>query len=204
MSQESMVEDGYQPSLVEHQTARLIVMSGCSGGGKSSLLAELGRRGHAIYEEPGRQVVKEQLYLGGDALPWANVARFVDLTVSRSIHNMVMAARSCRLSFFDRGIIDQIGGLEQIGLAVPADLREAAHLLRYNRTAFFTPPWPEIFRTDSERRHSLEDASASYEPLKATYERMGYEVVELPKVTVALRADFILQRIPEQAHQGSH
>ena len=195
MSQESMVEDGYQPSFVERETARLIVLSGCSGGGKSSLLAELGWRGHAIYEEPGRQVVKEQLYLGGDALPWANVARFVDLTVSRSIHNMVMAARSGRLSFFDRGIIDQIAGLEQMGLAVPADLREAARRLRYNWTVFFTPPWPEIFRTDSERRQSFVDASASYEPLRATYERMGYEVVELPKLPVSLRADFIKQRI---------
>jgi predicted ATPase len=145
MSQESMVEDGYQPFLVVRNTDRLVVLSGCSGGGKSSLLAELGRRGHAIYEEPGRLVVKEQLYLGGDALPWANVARFVDLSVSRSIHNMVMAARSGRLSFFDRGIIDQIAGLEQTGLAVPADLREAARRLRYNRTAFSRRPGRKFF-----------------------------------------------------------
>lgn len=195
MSQENIVEDGYQPRLVEGAKNRLVVLSGCSGGDKSSLIAELGRRGHSVYEEPGRQVVKEQLYLGGDALPWVNVARFVDLTVSRSIHNMVMAARSGRLSFFDRGLIDQMCGLEQTGLHVSAELRQAAHLFRYNRTVFFTPPWPEIFRTDAERRNSFEEAQASYEPLRAAYQRMGYEVVELPRAPVSVRADMIMQRI---------
>jgi predicted ATPase len=35
---------------------RFVVISGCSGGGKSTLLAELGRRGHAVVEEPGRRI----------------------------------------------------------------------------------------------------------------------------------------------------
>ncbi|HEY5105435.1 MAG TPA: AAA family ATPase [Caulobacteraceae bacterium] len=38
-----------------------MVISGCSGGGKSTLLAELGRRGHATIEEPGRRIVREEL-----------------------------------------------------------------------------------------------------------------------------------------------
>ena len=49
------------------QTVR-VVISGCSGGGKSTLLAELGARGYAVFEEPGRAIVKEQLVSGGDAL----------------------------------------------------------------------------------------------------------------------------------------
>jgi predicted ATPase len=95
-------EDSYRPELVLDRADRLVVLSGCSGGGKSSLLAELGRRGFAIFEEPGRQIVKEQLFIGGDALPWADPAKFVDLTVSRAIYNLILAARSSRASFFDR------------------------------------------------------------------------------------------------------
>ena len=60
----------YQPSLVQGKARQFVVRSGCSGAGISSLLAKLGRRGFPIYEEPSRQVVKEQLYIGGDALPW--------------------------------------------------------------------------------------------------------------------------------------
>ena len=64
------IEAEYQPALVQGKAHKFVVLSGCSGAGKSSLLSELGRRGFPIYEEPGRQVVKEQLYIGGDALPW--------------------------------------------------------------------------------------------------------------------------------------
>jgi predicted ATPase len=35
---------------------RFVVISGCSGGGQSSLVAELGRRGRTILEEPGRRI----------------------------------------------------------------------------------------------------------------------------------------------------
>src|SRR6516165_4381432 len=54
------------------------------------------------------RVVKEQLYIGGDALPWGKVHQFVELTISRSIYHLVTAARRDQLSFFDRGIIDQV------------------------------------------------------------------------------------------------
>ena len=39
---------------------RFVVISGCSGGGKSTLLAELGRRGYAVVEEPGLRIVQNQ------------------------------------------------------------------------------------------------------------------------------------------------
>jgi predicted ATPase len=44
---------------------QFVVISGCSGGGKSTLIAELGRRGYPVVEEPGRRIVKEELASGG-------------------------------------------------------------------------------------------------------------------------------------------
>lgn len=185
-------EDGYQLPLVAHKAEQLVVLSGCSGAGKSSLLAELGHRGFAIYEEPGRQVVKEQLYIGGDALPWGNVGQFVELTISRSIHHMVIAARNDQVSFFDRGIVDQISGLRHSNLPIPDHLSTAVERLRYNETVFVVPPWPEIFGNDAERRHSFDDAVSSYASLLRTYETFGYRIVPVPKVDVSARADFVL------------
>ena len=49
---------------------RLVVLSGCSGGGKSALLAEMARRGRRVFPEAGRQVVREETFIGGGALPW--------------------------------------------------------------------------------------------------------------------------------------
>ena len=48
---------------------RFVVISGCSSGGKSTLIAELSRRGYAVVEEPGRRIVKEEMARNGLALP---------------------------------------------------------------------------------------------------------------------------------------
>jgi predicted ATPase len=190
-------EAGYQPSLVHGKAGKFVVLSGCSGAGKSSLLAELGRRGFPIYEEPGRQVVKEQLYIGGDALPWGNWSLFVELTISRSIYHIVTAARRDRLSFFDRGIVDQVSGLERRGLPIPEHLAAAVDRFRYHETVFMMPPWPEIFSNDDERRHSFEDALASYPTLLRTYDRFGYRIIPVPKLDVSARADFVVNHLKE-------
>lgn len=60
-----------------------VVISGCSGGGKSSLLTELAKRGYQVVLEPGRQIVKEQSVIEGDALPWVNLEKFLELALSR-------------------------------------------------------------------------------------------------------------------------
>jgi predicted ATPase len=188
-------EQEYQPQIVAQKRDRFVVLSGCSGGGKSSLLAELGRRGFAIYEEPGRQVVKEQLLIGGDALPWDNIDLFLELTISRSIHHLVEAARSDAFAFFDRGIIDQVNGYRMRGREVPKHLLGAVEHFRYRETVFMVPPWREIFANDAERRHSFEESVAMYDALVETYEHFGYRPVVIPKMDVAARADFVLAQL---------
>ena len=59
-----------------------VIISGCSSGGKSTLLDELARRGHATVPEPGRRVVREEQASGGTALPWADTRAFVDRIVA--------------------------------------------------------------------------------------------------------------------------
>ena len=47
---------------------KLIVISGCSSGGKSTLLEELKNNGYAVIPEVGREIVKEQLLSLGNCL----------------------------------------------------------------------------------------------------------------------------------------
>ena len=195
MSDPNESEEGYQPRLIENKADQFVVLSGCSGGGKSSLLAELGRRGFPVFEEPGRQIVKEQAYIGGDAFPWQNPGKFLELCIYRAMHQMISAARSNQRSFFDRGIVDAFCGLEHMNQPVPEHLATAARKCRYHRKVFFMPPWREIFHNDDERRHSFDDGVAEYSRLLVTYLRLGYEVVEAPKLDIAARADFIIDRI---------
>ena len=159
------------------------------------MLAELKRRGFVTYAEPGRDVVREQLETGGNALPWGDVERFIELTIARSLSNLRDAARSDRIAFFDRGIIDQVNGYRARGMEIPKHLLSAVEHFRYRETVFVVPPWCEIFANDVERRHSFEDSVAMYEALVETYEHFGYRPVVIPKMEVAARADFVLAQL---------
>jgi predicted ATPase len=172
---------------------RFVVISGCSGGGKSTLLAELHRRGHAVVEEPGRRIVSQELEGDGSALPWVNGEAFARRAMAVALADREAARQLTGWVFFDRGLIDAAAALQHVTGEPVLDRLRDQH--RYHRRVFLAPPWPEIFQTDAERRHDLDAAVAEYERLVHTYPALGYDVITLPKVSVPERADFILDRL---------
>jgi predicted ATPase len=171
-----------------NQIPRRIVISGCSGGGKSTLLEELSLRGHQVFPEAGREIVKEQLDQGGKSVPWEDVARFVELLLERSLEKFHAAPAG--LSFYDRSFIEPLRWYRAAGNPLPEHLSEAAHL-RYGDDVFLAPPWPEIHQQDNERRHDFAGAVEEYEGLSTLFPQLGYTVHHLPKVSVGERADFV-------------
>jgi predicted ATPase len=168
---------------------RFVVISGCSGGGKSALLAELGRRGHAVVEEPGRRIVKEELREGGLALPWKDGSAFARRAIAMALEDRAQAAKVKGWVFFDRGLVDAAAALQHLtGEPAPAAL---AREHRYHQKVFLAPPWPEIYVKDPERRHDFRAAEDEYSRLLDAYRALGYTVEVLPKAGVAQRADFI-------------
>ncbi|MBO9099235.1 MULTISPECIES: AAA family ATPase [unclassified Rhizobium] len=170
-----------------------VVLSGCSGGGKSTLLAELKRLGHSVIEEPGRKIVAEERQGEGKALPWVDLAAFARraLVMARSDWNT--ASQLEGWVFFDRGLVDAA-----TALAYATDENTLLPLIdgwRYHHQVFLTPPWQEIFQTDADRRHAFDDAVREYERLLIAYSRLGYEVVVLPRLSVTERVRFVLETL---------
>lgn len=174
---------------------RFVIVSGCSGGGKSTLLAELGRRGYAVVEEPGRRIVQEELKGGGAALPWIDAVAFARRALALALADRRAAAAREGWVFFDRGLIDAAVNLQQ--LTGEPVLTALARDHRYHRRVFLLPAWPEIYATDAERRHGIDAADAEYARLLAAYPALGYEVAVLPKVGVVERADIVLRTLAE-------
>ncbi len=183
------------PALGESGLA--VVLSGCSGGGKSTLLDALVARGYAVWPEAGRQIVREEMHVGGDGLPWADAAKFVALAASRTMYFFNAAVASTRPVFFDRSLVDLTSFLDLKCIGVPAHLKRAVETYRYRRDVFVVPPWPEIFTADAERQKSFEDACREYEALVEGYRAAGYRLVEVPRVGVDARADFVLRHLGE-------
>jgi len=179
----------------QNNADRFVVISGCSGAGKSTLLAELGRRGHAVVEEPGRRIVREELKAKGSALPWVDATAFARRAVAMSLADRAAVAGRGGWIFFDRGLIDAAAALQHLtGEAALLPLRRSH---RYHHRVFLAPPWPEIYVTDTERRHDFATALPEYRRLLETYPSLGYEIVILPKTGVRERADFVLGKLEE-------
>jgi predicted ATPase len=186
----------YPSSQRVHMTVnRFVVISGCSGSGKSTLLIELGRRGYATVEEPGRRIVKEEMLGDGLGLPWVNEVAFARRAVEIALADRTAADRAAGWVFFDRGLLDAAAALQHLTGEPTLTTLGQAH--RYHHKIFLTPPWPEIYVTDSERRHDLDAAVAEYQRLLELYPSLGYEVVILPKVSVPERADLVLHTLAE-------
>ena len=95
--------------------------------------------------------------------------------------------------FFDRGLIDASVALRSLTGEPTLNAIKRSH--RYHQRVFLAPPWPEIYVTDNERRHSLDAGIAEYQRLIDAYPALGYDVTILPKVDVAERAEFVLRTL---------
>lgn len=170
---------------------RRVVITGCSGGGKSTLLAELSARGHAVVAEPGRRVIAAERAAGGTGFPWKDATRFSDLAFWMAIadHGSARAA----LTFFDRSALDQAAWYARRGSAPPAEVP------RYDNTVFLAPPWPEIYAKDRDRQHGFDDAVDEYTDLATRLPDWGYRCHILPMASVVERADFVLTIIRNEA-----
>lgn len=158
-----------------------IVVSGCSSGGKSTLLAALRARGHSVVEEPGRRVLQ-----AGGPRPERDLAGFLEACVALALADHRGARGTV---FFDRGLFDALSGLDALahpGGAYRAHLRRS---LTYAPVVLMAPPWPAIYRQDAERRHGLAEAVREYDRLLRDYARAGYRTETLRRAPVPERVD---------------
>jgi predicted ATPase len=79
-------------------------------------------------------------------------------------------------------------------LGLEEEVMAACQKYRYATRVFLAPPWREIYVTDAERWQSFDEAVRTYELMVEAYQDCGYEVVEIPRVSVESRADFLVSR----------
>ena len=177
------------------QTDRLFVITGGPGSGKTTLIEALASAGLATSAEVGRAIIREEMAVGGTALPWADELAFAERMVVREIAAHAEALVSGQTVVLDRGVPDVAGFLRVSGLPVPPHIDTAARTCRYNRHVFIAPYWDTIYTGDAERKQTPAVAEATHAIMAETYHDYGYDLVELPRVSVADRVDLIIDRI---------
>jgi predicted ATPase len=179
---------------VEENAERFFVLTGGPGSGKSTLIDALERAGFLRSLEAGRGIIQQQAGIGSPAVPWNDRALFAELMLCWEMRSYRTAEQQTGPVFFDRGVPDVVGYLRLSKLPVPAYFEKAAETFLYNRCVFLAPPWQEIFQQDRERKQDFDEAVRTCEVLAETYKALGYELIELPRVSVAERVRFILQK----------
>lgn len=175
---------------------RFFVITVGPGSGKSALIEALQQSGYVTSVEAGRGIIRDQVAIGGNALPWSDPLLFAEMMLSWEMRSYHMAERETGTVFFDRGVPDVLEYLRVLSLPVPGHVQKAADAFRYNRRAFIAPPWPEIFRQDGERKQGFNEATRTHDAMVATYTALGYDLVEVPRCPVEARVRFVLENGP--------
>jgi predicted ATPase len=187
--------------MIVMNTVKLIVISGCSGGGKSTLLSELSNNGYSVVPEVGREIVKEQFEMNGNITPWQNPIKFCEMIIERSVavyYQAIETTNSNQEIFFDRCFLEGVSYYQTLKIENSTKYDHLIHELRYYPIIFMTPPWEEIYCQDDERKHPFADAVEEYERLLKSYPRYGYQILEIPKVSVKERLKFVIANISEK------
>lgn len=170
-------------------------VTGGPGAGKTTLLEALAETGIAVAPEAGRAVIRDQMAIGGPAVPWRDPALFAELMLAFDLRSHGEARLQAGPVLFDRGVPDIAGYLRLCRLPVPEHLMRAARQVRYRSPVFAAPPWRAIFTQDAERRQDFAEAERTFAAVTAAWREFGYELVELPLASVAERGAFVRARI---------
>jgi predicted ATPase len=178
------------------ENPNLFVVTGGPGSGKTTLLLELRKLGFQFAPEVARQIIQQQVKVGGKALPWADRELYTELMLQASVASYQQHTPTPRPMFSDRGIPDTLAYARLIGLAKHDPIRGICAEYRYAARVFLAPPWKDIYETDSERKQDFEEAKRTYSKILEVYEECGYQLVELPKIAPQARAEFVLAQLP--------
>ncbi|RZK12189.1 MAG: ATPase [Flavobacterium sp.] len=170
----------------------IIVIIGGPGTGKTTIIDGLISRGFCCYPEISREVTMEAKKQGIEQLFLENPLLFSELLLEGRVKQYKNACEEPHEHvFLDRGIPDVLAYMHYIGDSYPTHFDLACRDNTYTKI-FILPPWEEIYTSDDERYENYEQAKLIYNHLTETYEKYGYNLIEVPKDTVEGRIDFIL------------
>jgi predicted ATPase len=178
---------------------RGVILTGAPGAGKTALLGELAALGYATVPESARALIAERVAVGLSPRP--DPVTFARDILRRDMEKYRAQAPGAAWVFFDRGVIDALGLLQETAPLSPDDLAAMLSSYRFHPEVFILPPWEAIYATDTERDQSYADAVAVHEKLARWYVSCGYVLHEVSRLAITERAKYVLGRLAEHQHR---
>jgi predicted ATPase len=173
-----------------------IVITGAPGSGKTTLLLALQARGYTIVGDTARAIIQDRRRRGLSPRP--DPYAFAQEALRIDVENFVHHARNPGPVFFERGVLDALCLLDHVNSLNESELSTWLSKYRYFPKVFVLPAWKAIYRNDAERDHTFEHAEWVDRIVQEWYLRCGYQVLEVPMVSVDERCTFVLQALAER------
>jgi len=170
------------------------VITGGPGFGKSVLIDKLHKLGYPTGGEIARQIIEDQVAIGGDLLPWKDVVGFEKNVMTQRIA-FLKSIETDQIAFSDRGLPDQAAFSYFKGKKVSDLLHSAIISNRYAQKVIITPPWKQIYRMDQIRSETYEEAERIHHFIVKAYLDLNYELIDLPFTNPDQRVEFIIKNI---------
>ena len=122
----------------------LIALTGGPGAGKTAVISDLRSRGYPSVPDSARAIIQERVSKGLEPRPAPS--EFAEQILSLDAEQYQRMADASGPVFFDRGVVDALGMVHQLGLVSAAELRARLASYPYFRTAFCFPPWGRSIR----------------------------------------------------------
>lgn len=168
------------------------ILTGAPGAGKTTLIRRLADLGHAVVEEAATDVIA-RLQAKGVAEPWTDSA-FVDrIAVLQRVRRL--APCDARVQFHDRSAICALALARHLGRPTPPELAAELKAIEdegvFERRVFFVRNIGFVEPT-SARRISFEESLAFEALHEEVYRETGYDLVEIPAMSVDVRVARVL------------
>ena len=163
--------------------------NGCARYRKTTLSAALESLGYPVFHEQAREIIQQSLDDGTDILPWKDLNAFTDVVWqlrNEQYSNAVLG----KINFYDRTNLDAYAYLIKGETQLTEQWSKELQQMHFD-AVFFLPVWHEIHSLDKQRMETLEDCIEVDGFLKLAYREKGYNLIEVPRVSVEERVAFI-------------
>ncbi len=163
------------------------IITGAPGTGKTTLINALEEQ-YSCMHEVSRKVIADEQEKNGNGMPWKDVSKFTDLVYKASIAELALNPHAI---LTDRSLLDLIAYLLVEGKSVPSSLNDFPYHHKYEKKVFFAPVWESIFHQDMQRLQEFAYCQELEKALEKNYIKRRFEIIKLPKQSVANRVSFI-------------
>jgi predicted ATPase len=170
-----------------------IVITGGPGFGKTSIIKELQKK-YPVVGESSRDLINELKNKEGID-PRKNRERFQLLVTKKRIQDYIN--NNQEIIFFDRGVNDEIAYYLFYNIK---PTKECINFCKKNKYdyVFIVPEWKEIHEHDDLRKESFEEAVKLHNLIINAYKDFGHNIIEIPKLSIKDRSNFVIQKINEK------